>query len=207
MFHESHKRIHKELRKHHPEAVKKIKKIFSFRYPKLFLLIILMILTYYIFTRLFFSGWIESFNKLGQFGVFISGVLTSLGFTAPLGIGLLTKITHQNILFAALIGGLGATVADLLIFKAIKFSFVDEFKRLEKTRIIQKIEKIVKKNRHVLIVHYLLYIFAGIVLATPLPDEIGISMLAGLTTIKPMKLAIIGFLVHSIAIFFIIYLL
>jgi len=57
----------------------------------------------------------------------------------------------------------------------------------------------------VLIRHYLLYVFAGIILATPLPDEVGVSMLAGLTTIKPMKLAIIGFILHSAAIFCIFY--
>jgi len=41
--------------------------------------------------------------------------------------------------------------------------------------------------------------------ATPLPDEIGVSMLAGLTTIKPFKLMIISFLLHASAVFFVLY--
>jgi hypothetical protein len=205
MSHESHNRIHKKLKKHSPEGIKKAKKIFSFKYPKLFILIILILLAYYFFSRPFILEWIEVFNRLGYFGVFISGILTSLGFTTPFGIGLLVNIDSLNILFAAIIAGLGATVADLIIFKTIKFSFMDEFKKLEKTKAIREIEHIVKKDKHVLIRHYLMYIFAGIMIATPLPDELGISMLAGLTTIKPMKLALIGFILHSAAIFALLY--
>jgi len=204
MRHKSHRKIHRKLRKHTPEGVEKAKKIFSFKYPKLFILIILILLAYYLFSQPFISEWIEIFNKLGHLGVFISGFLTSLGFTAPFGIGLLSKINPSSILLATVIGGLGATIADLLIFRSIKLSFTDEFKRLEKTKLIQEIEHIVKKNKFVLVRHYLLYIFAGIVLATPLPDELGVSMLAGLTTIKPLKLALIGFILHSSAIFLIL---
>lgn len=95
-------------------------------------------------------------------------------------------------------------IGDLLIFKMIKFSFMDEFHELEKTKAIHEIEKIVNKKKRVLILHYLLYIFAGLILATPLPDELGVAMLAGLTTIKPLKLAIISFLIHSASIFLIL---
>ncbi|OGJ12448.1 hypothetical protein A3K82_02830 [Candidatus Pacearchaeota archaeon RBG_19FT_COMBO_34_9] len=205
MVHESHKKIYKLLRKHHPQAVKKAKRIFLFKYPKLFLLIIFIILAYYLFTRPFVSEWFNSVQRFSYVGILFAGFLTALGFTAPFGIGLLTKMIPSNILIGALIGGIGATIADMFIFKTIKFSFMDEFKRLKKTRIIKKIEEIVKKKKQVLVHHYLLYIFAGIILATPLPDELGVSMLAGLTTIKPLKLAIIGFLLHTTAIFCILY--
>ncbi|MCX6747146.1 MAG: hypothetical protein NTU63_03375 [Candidatus Pacearchaeota archaeon] len=205
MVWESHREIHNVLKKHHPNAVRKARKIFLFKYPKLLLFIFLIVLSYYLFSRPFISGLIGYFNKLSLFGILISGALTSLGFAAPIGIGLLSRITPQNILIAALIGGIGATIADLLIFKTIKFSFMDEFKALEKTPAIKKIEKIVKKNKSVLIRHYLMYIFVGLTFVTPLPDEFGVSMLAGLTTIKPLKLAIIGFFLHTITIFGIFY--
>jgi len=204
MRYKTHRKIHKKLRKHAPESVEKAKKFFSFKYPKLFILIILTLLAYYIFTQPFISGFIEFFDNLGYFGVLIAGILTGLGFAAPFGFGLIIKINPENILIASLLAGLGATIADLMIFKIIKLSFMDEFKRLEKTKLLKEIEHLVKKNRFVLVRHYLLYVFAGIILATPLPDEIGVSMLAGLTTIKPLKLAIIGFILHSLAIFLIL---
>lgn len=204
MSSESHRKIHKKLRKHSPEGVEKAKKIFSFKYPKLFILIVIILFTYYIFTQPFVSKAIEFFANLGHFGVFLSGMLTSIGFSTVFGFGLLAKINPSNLLIATLVAGFGATLADLLIFKSVKFSFADEFKKLEKTPLIKDVERIVNKNKSVLIRHYLLYIFAGIVLATPLPDELGVSMLAGLTTIKPLKLTAISFVLHSFVIFLVL---
>jgi uncharacterized membrane protein YdjX (TVP38/TMEM64 family) len=205
MFRESHKKIHKILEKHHLEGTKKARRIFSFKYPKLLFLVFMMGLAYYFFSTPLASKLISSFNAAGYHWVFISGALTTFGFTAPFGIGFLTKLIPPNILLATLIGGVGAMIADLLIFHTIKFSFKDELKSLEKTKAIQEIEKIVKKNRHIKMTHYLLYIFAGIMIISPLPDEVGVSMLAGLTTINPLKFAMISFGLHSLAIFSILF--
>jgi uncharacterized membrane protein YdjX (TVP38/TMEM64 family) len=201
MFHEPHRKIHEILKKHHPEGTKKARKIFSFKYPKLFLLITFIGIAYYLFSTSFASKLIDSLSNQGYHWVFISGVLTTFGFTAPFGIGVLSKIIVEDILLATLIGAMGAMIADLFIFHTIKFSFANELKTLEKTKAIQEIEKIVKKNKHVKVVHYLLYVFAGLMVMSPLPDEIGVSMLAGLTTINPIKFAIISFSLHSLAIF------
>jgi len=203
MFHQSHKKIHAILREHHLAGTKKAKKIFRFKYPKLSLLILLMIFAYWLFSTPFASKLIEYTERLGYAGIFISGALTPLGFTAPLGFGMLYNLIPKNIILAAIIGGLGALTADLIIFHSIKLSFTDELKKLEKTPAIKEIEKIVKKNKHVKVFHYLLYLFAGIVILSPLPDEIGVSMLAGLTTIKPLKFAIISFFLHTLTIFLI----
>ncbi len=192
-----HRRIHRKLEKHSPEAVKKARKIFSFRYPKLIFLVLMIISAYYIFSRPFMHNFLNSFKELGNLGILLSGALTAIGFTAPFGIGFLTSIGKEKILFAAIIASIGATIADLIIFKTVKFSFLDEFKKLENTPVIKEIKHLVKKHKHLAINHYLLYIFAGILLATPLPDELGISMLAGLTTIKPIKLSVICFLLHG----------
>lgn len=202
----AHKHIHKTLRKHIPQGVLRAKKLFSFKYPKLFLLFLCIILAYYLFSQAGISSFIENLSKDNYLSIFLAGVFLALGFSAPFSIGFFILLQPENLLFASLIGGFGAMAGDMLIFKTIKYSFIKEFKELERKKIIRKIEKIVEKNKNVLIRHYLLYIFAGITIATPLPDEIGISMLAGLTTIKPLKLAIISFFLHSIAVFIILYL-
>jgi uncharacterized membrane protein YdjX (TVP38/TMEM64 family) len=196
-----HRKIHAIIRKHHSEGARKAGRIFSFRYPKLMLLAFFIVLAYILFSSNLLSGWIDSFYHLGAFGVFISGAMTAFGFTAPFGIGLLSKMNPSNILFATLIAGIGATLADLLIFHTIKFSFADELNKLEETKAIKEIEKITEKHKHVKIVHYLLYLFAGIIIISPLPDEVGVSMLAGLTTINPIKFITIAFCLHNLAIF------
>jgi len=199
-----HKKIHSVLKKHHPAAVHKARQLFGFKYPKLLLLILSFFLAYYLFSRPEISDWILHLEAFSYLGIFIAGIFISLGFSTALSVGFFLAINPQNILLAVLLGGFGAMIGDLIIFKSIKFSFMDEFKELEKMKAIHKIEEIVKEKKHLVIWHYLLYIFAGLALATPLPDELGVAMLAGLTTIKSFKLAAISFLVHSAAIFLIL---
>ena len=201
----SQKKIHKKLREETPYGVKKAKRIFHFRYPKLIIFITCILIAYFLFNSESFNHKIPLTNA-GYLSSFIGGILVAFGFTAPFGIGFLISSSPQNIFIGAVIAGIGATLSDLIIFKFIKFSFMNEFRRLEKTNTIKEIEKIVNKNKHILIKHYLLYVFAGIIIASPLPDEIGVSMFAGLTTIKPLKLSIISFILHTTAIFFILYL-
>ncbi len=201
MFHESHKQIHAEIKEHSPKTILKVKKLVSFKYPKTLLLIVLSLLAYYLFSSPLFSNFANSLNNLGYFAVFFSGILTSIGFTAPFGIGILANIHVSNLFLSVILGSLGASIADLLIFKTVKFSFMDEFHNLEKTKVMKEIEKIVKKNKHVIIVHYALYLFAGILFTLPIPDEIAVSLIAGTTTIKPFALVLVSFFFHTISIF------
>lgn len=201
----AHGHIHRTLRKHSPHGVHKAKRLLAFKYPKLFLLIALIGLSYYLFSLPQIKDFVSSLEQFSYFSDFIAGILFSFGFTTSFSIGFFITSYPVNILLATIIAGVGSVIGDMIIFKTIKFSFMDEFKELERKKAIKKIEKIVKNNKHVLIRHYLLYIFAGIILITPLPDEIGISMLAGLTTIKLGKLAVISFILHSIPFFLIFY--
>jgi len=197
--------IHHKLKKRAPKAVHKVKKLFRFKYPKLFLFVVCIALAYILFNIPEINNWVGGLGKLSYFGIFMAGMLIAFGFSAPFSVGFFIVAEPNNLLLATLIGGLGAAFSDLLIFKTIKFSFQEEFNELEKTKTIQKIEKIIKSNKNIILRHYLLYVFAGILIATPLPDEVGISMLAGLTTIKPRKLVLISFFLHTIAIFLILY--
>jgi hypothetical protein len=201
----AHIHIHKTLRKHYPATIHSAKNLVAFKYPKLFFLAATILLSYFIFSMTEVKEIVFSLQPLSYINDFVAGVLFSFGFTTSFSVGYFVSFVPANIFLATIIAGIGSTVGDMLIFRVIKFSFIDEFKELEKKKVIRKIEKIVKNNKHVLIRHYLIYIFAGIILATPLPDEIGISMLAGLTTIKPVKLAIISFILHSAAIFLLFY--
>ena len=196
-----HNRINKHLKEGHPKAVKKAKKMFILRFPKLFLLILSIVLAYLLFKNPEFISHINNLGKYSYFGVFFAGMLAALGFTTPFAIGFFMTTSIENIFLASIIGGLGAVLADYIIFKTIRLTFMDEFEEMEKTRIAHKIKKIFKENFSVRIRHYLVYIFAGIMIATPLPDEMGVTMLAGLTTIKPSVLSIFSFILHTLGIF------
>ncbi|MEK6933600.1 MAG: hypothetical protein AABW75_01865 [Nanoarchaeota archaeon] len=174
--------------------------LFRFKYPKLLLLILIVIFTYILFTQPYFENSVSLIKNLGYFSILIAGILFSFGFTTPLAIGIFLSLNPENIFLAAILGGIGAMISDLIIFKIIKFSFINEFKLLEKTTPFRTILSLINKNIGHKIRIYFLYTVVGIIIASPLPDEIGVTMLAGLTSIKIKKLALISFVFNTLGI-------
>jgi hypothetical protein len=201
----SHRQIHQTLKKHSPHGVHKAKKLFGLKFPKLFLLVGFIVLAYFLFKNPAINSQILKLSGLDYFGIFIAGLFLSFGFSAPFSVGFLILARPENIFIATLVCAVGSVISDFAIFKVIKFSFMNEFKELGKTPAIKKINSIARKNMSVKIRHYLMYIFAGILIATPLPDEAGVSLLAGLTTIKLKWLMLISFVLHALAIFVILF--
>ena len=177
-----------------------MKKLFKFKYPKIILLLITIVLSYFIFRNPFISDYLSHIGTLGYLGVFLGGILFAFGFTAPFSVGLFISLNPSNIWFAGIIGGFGALIADLLIFKFIKFSFKDEFNRLKKTKTLRSIGFLIQRSLGTKIKLYIMYVFAGILIASPLPDEMGVIMLAGLTKINFKILAIISLILNTLGI-------
>ncbi|MBS3083383.1 hypothetical protein J4423_01115 [Candidatus Pacearchaeota archaeon] len=181
-----------------------MKKLFKFKYPKIMLLTATIVLSYLIFRNPSISSYFSHLGNLGYFGVFIGGILFAFGFTAPFSVGLFISLAPSNIWIAGIVGGFGALISDLLIFKFIKISFEDEFKRLRKTRTIKGMGYLIQRSVGERIKVYLMYVFAGILIASPLPDEIGVVMLAGLTKINFKVLAILSFILNTLGILIIL---
>ena len=175
--------------------------IFHFQYRKLLILGILAILSYLIFRNPGVQEFVASLEELEYLGVFIAGMLFTFGFTTPFAIGFFIILNPTNPFLVALIGGVGAVMGDLLIFSLIRFSFMDEFERLEKTRIIRSVGNEIKQHFSRKARLHLLYALAGLIIASPLPDEVGVTMLAGLTHIKPNVMIAISFLFNTLGIF------
>lgn len=175
-------------------------KLFRFKYPKILFLVLTVVASYFIFSNGDIAQKIQSLGDIGYIGIYVAGLCFSFGFTTAFGIGYFITAEPNSLLLATVIGGLGALTGDLIIFKIVKASFMDEFERLQKTKsfrfFIKQSNSLISKK----IKNYLLYAIAGIVIASPLPDEIGVAMLAGLTTIKPLKLSIISFIMNSLGI-------
>ena len=140
------------------ELIKKELKLLSgFGYPKLAGLIIVITISYFIFSNPIVVEYIQSFNNWGYLGAVVGGLFFTFGFTTPFAIGFFIALNPENIWLAAIIGGFGAMVGDLFIFKIIKFSFMDEFQRLEKTKTMKKISKLIEDTLGHKIKVYLIY--------------------------------------------------
>ncbi len=177
-----------------------MKKLFRYKYPKLALLILIITSAYIVFSNPAIKEIINNIDSTGYTAAFIGGLLFSFGFTTPIAIGMFIVLEPSNILYASLIGGVGAVISDIIIFKIIKFSFMDEFYRLENTKPIKKLTREIKNDFSKKVRNYMLMIFAGLIIASPLPDELGVSMLAGLTHIKQSHFIVMSYLANTLGI-------
>lgn len=171
------------------------------KYPKFILLILTFILAYIIFKESNFLPFHNLLLSLNYLGTFLAGIFFTYGFTAaPATALLLILAKEQNIFFASIIAGFGALIGDLIIFKIIRSSFKDEIEKLSKEKIVAKfnrrIPNIVKK--------YFIPIMAGFIIASPLPDELGISLLATSRIISTKVFSLMSYLLNTIGILIIL---
>ncbi|MFA5993064.1 MAG: hypothetical protein WC796_05140 [Candidatus Pacearchaeota archaeon] len=186
-----------------------MKRLFKFKYPKIVLLIFFIVITYFLFSNPVVRGYIAELGNLSYIGLFIGGALFAFGFTAPIGAGFFITANPENLILATIVGALGAVAANLFLFSFIKFSFAGEFNKLLKSKLIKKAEKKAEKEEEFFfnpkvvrkINHYLIYVFAGILIASPLPDEFGTIMLTGLMHVRAVALSVLTFVLSSIGIF------
>ena len=193
----------KHLHKNKLRVHKKVP-FLKFKYPKLFILVICILAAYFLFSNPIVQSSINTLQEFRYLGLFVAGMLFAFGFSAPFAVGFFITLQPQSIILAGLIAGMGALFSDILIFRFIKISFMDEFEELKKTKIILNTQKAMNKGFGLRISNYLLYAFAGILIASPLPDEVGVTMLAGLTKIKAYVLATISFILNTFGIIIIL---
>ena len=172
-------------------------------YPKFLLLFITFIIAYFIFTGRSYEPLNSFILSFGLFGAFIAGVMFSYGFTAaPSTVLFLIIAKEHNLWLAGFAGGLGALLGDLVIFAFIRSSFSDEIGKLSKEKIIKKFHTSMP-NRFK---KYLLPVFAGFIIASPLPDEIGVTLLAIHRHISVRMFMLMSYLLNTAGIFVILYL-
>jgi len=156
-------------------------------YQKWLLLIISITLAFY----LFFSGALTKLiiilGNFGTIGILISGVLFGYAFTAAPATASLISFTN----YYALIGATGTMIGDLLIFNFFKKGLPEEIESIIKKTKIEKIKKSKFK--------WLIPGISGFIIASPLPDEVGISLL-GVTKFDTTKFMILAFTLNFIGI-------
>lgn len=168
------------------------------QYPKLVLLLISVVGAYVLFRAHIFSEVAAILNSHGYVAIFIAGFLFAYGFTAPLAVGFFVSLAPQvNIFLAAALGGAAALLSDLLIFRFIRTSFQDEFDKLKLTSTFQRIRDLFDNHFGERIKKYALWTIAGFMIASPLPDEFGVSLVSGFTTIDKKVFSIISYVLNT----------
>ncbi|KYC45739.1 MAG: hypothetical protein APG12_00594 [Candidatus Methanofastidiosum methylothiophilum] len=170
------------------------------KYKKFTSLGIIYILTIFLFGGLR-NSIPESFLEWGSLGIFISGILYVFSFTAPIATAMILIFSvNKNILFLGLIAGVGSLIGDLIIFHFIRISFADEIKEISEHKFsVLTIKKIPQSYQK-----YVAFIVGALFISTPLPDEIGIAILASSKEVKLNHFGIISYTLNTLGIFLII---
>lgn len=170
---------------------------FRVKYPKLILLFFSFVIAYEFFLLVNTSHITRLVSSLGYAGTFIAGVLFSYGFTAAPATALLIFFgQHQVWWVAALIGAAGSTVGNLLIFHIIRYSVEDELQKLERTASVRRFERAVPRK----LKHFIVPVLAGFIMASPLPDEIALSLFALARHISHHELVLVSYVLHFLGI-------
>ena len=171
------------------------------KYPKLSLFIISVILVYFLFSGLAYKPLHDALVFMGYFGTFLAGLLYPYALTSAAGTGILLILAkEQNILLAGGIAGIGALISDIILFLFVTHSFSDEVQKLSKETVVRTINRLIPDSIRV----YLLATFAGLLIASPLPTEIGILLMTSIKNISFKKFIIIIYVLHASAIFIIL---
>lgn len=178
-----------------------MKRLFIFSYPKLTLYIVAIFVAYFVFQIPAVSMFVSSFAGSTYLPIFFAGLLYSAGFTTPIATGFFLNIDPLNIYHAALIGGIGALIADLGIFSFIRLSFMDEFKLLRHSSFISHIATGVRMIVPKKLRSFLVYVLVVVIIASPLPDELGVALLAGFTKVHPYGFMVMSYIGNTLGIF------
>lgn len=102
-------------------------------------------------------------------GFFFTSVFT----TAPAMIALGEISTTGSIITTALLGGLGATFGDLILFRFVRDRLGDDIRYLAKLTGVRRYTAIFRSH----LFHRFVPMLGALVIASPLPDELGLLMM------------------------------
>ena len=146
------------------------------------------------------TTFLVSTGHNGIIGSFIAGIFFTSIFTTAPSIVALAEIAHtHSLVLTALFGALGAVVGDLIIFRFVRDRISSHVIKIVEHR---KIGKKVSAFLHLKMFRWMTFLIGGLIIASPLPDELGISIL-GLSKVKVSWFIGLSFVFNFIGIFII----
>lgn len=141
----------------------------------------------------YIRGLIDTILPLKLVAEIAAGVFYTSFLTAPISIAMLVILAEQNnpILTAAL-AGLGAVLGDFLIVKFFREKISSDLKEISKQFHLQKVNGILQK----LHLDFLTPLIGAIIVASPLPDELGLMML-GASRLTYREIALLSYILNT----------
>ncbi len=172
----------------------------NYKYKGLTLIFISILLTIFLSGNDFFNKAILNISTIPIIGSFIAGILYVSASTAPFGVFLLLGLSKTlSALEIAIFAGLGGVVADFVLFRFFRVNILSEV-----TPIYNKFggQHLTRLMRHRLL-RWSLFFIGAIIIASPFPDEIGISLM-GISKIKTHQFVLLSLILDIGGVFLLV---
>jgi len=172
----------------------------NWKYKNTALLILSLVVLFYFTDTDFVRRFIASVGNLGYLGAFFVGIFFVSTFTvAPAAVVLFHLASTLHPIELALFAGLGAVAGDFIIFRFVKDKVTEELSPLFHSIGGAHVHKLF----HTPYFAWFIPIIGAIIIASPLPDEIGVSIL-GISKMKTWQFLLLSFFLNAVGIFIIV---
>ena len=172
----------------------------DYKYKGITLIFISIFLTIFLSKYNFLNELLFNLRHTPLLGSFIAGILYVSASTAALGILMLSDLSKTlHPIEIAIVAGLGGVVADFVLFRFFKGDLIGEI-----TPIYNKLG-----GKHLTRLMYHKYfrwslpIVGAIIIASPFPDELGISLM-GLSRIKNYQFVLLSLVLDITGVFLLV---
>ena len=172
----------------------------EFKYKNLALMLVGVVLAFFLAQFGPFKDFLLELRHYQYLGAFLGGILFVSTFTFGVGTVILVSLSQEfSPIVISFIAGAGAVVGDLLIFRFVKDRLMQEIEPLFHRFGGDTISQIFYSHFFA----WTLPVLGAIIIASPLPDELGVTLL-GIANIKTSKFIAISFLLNTVGIFLVL---
>jgi len=186
-----------------------LKKLKKWKYKNLFLFLLSILIAYLMLKNESSFLFLKQLHYLGYLSAFLAGLMFTSSLTvAPATALIYTLGSMFNPFLIAVIGAFGSVFGDYVIYKVVRDKLIDEIKLLyEEVKIfLEPVTKpIIPKDLRLELwlwkrvayskLRWFVPIIAGFIIASPLPDEIGVALL-GATKFEIKRFFILSYLLN-----------
>lgn len=131
---------------------------------------------------------------------FVAGALYASFLTSPISVAMLVVLAKSNNpITLALLAGFGAAFTDLLIVRLFREKLSKEISLVSRELQFKRVKNFLIKWK----LDFLIPIIGAIIIASPLPDELGLVML-GVSKLKYHEIAILTYILNTAGILLIV---
>lgn len=171
-----------------------------FRYKNLAILFISIILAIVLSRSEPLHDFLLGLGSLGYIGAVLGGILFVWIFTLPTGLLILLTLSDvMSPIELSTLAAIGGVIGDFTIFKFVRDDLAQEAKEIYDHFGGRHLTHIF----HSKYFHWTLPVMGAIIIASPFPDEIGVSLM-GISKMKTYKFMIISFILNFSGIYLIL---